>query len=253
MLRIPDDLRAFLRDVAVRLDSGDRAALLGPDAIHHDCARGGRVEGELFRFTYFAQGGHGRWELELDEARIRAIAGGGVDEIEAEELEPGTRTTRGEPLIVWGEYPDDALRVRGELELAFALDALQAISTVGPPSTLRLWSSADDQVFAVIDGDLCALYVVCSSRGYGTSVGDPTRGDSFQAGELAVPWSHCVPWRTARPALLQFATSGELGDHVILDGTIPSQLLVLSDCSRFDELATRAPPPADPAVTSLPR
>ena len=33
-------------------------------------------------------------------------------EVEANELDPSTRTMRGEPLLVWGEYDEDALRVR---------------------------------------------------------------------------------------------------------------------------------------------
>jgi hypothetical protein len=159
------------------------------------------------------------------------------------------------PLLVWGEYREDALRIRSDGDLEVALDALHAIAGVDPVS-LRLWSAADTQVLAVINGHDCALYVV-GEHGYGTSVGDPTRRETFElvdhdVGALAIPWSDCIPWRVARPALLRFAAHGELGDQVIVEGRIPSQLLVLGDFDRAAELETREPPPADPALSSLP-
>jgi len=255
---IPPEFRAFMREVAAKLEwIDDRTALLGPDALEHECGRGGRVEGtDVYRFMYFATDGHGRSEIELSASQIRAIADDQLDEVEAAELEPGTSSRRGEPLLVWGEYDVDALRVRSLIDLEVALDALHAIGGI-TPCVIRLWSTSDDQVVAVLDGNQGALYVVGSSKGYGTSVGDPTHEGSFDAvdhdiGAFAVLWSHCVPWRVVRASLLRFAESGDLGEGVILDGSIPSQLLMLGDVDRAAELQMRRPPPANPALSSLP-
>ena len=62
-----------------------------------------------------------------------------------------------------------------------------------------------------------------------------------------------IPWRIARAALLRFAEHGDLGDEVILDGSIPTQFLMLGDYDRAAELETRRMPPTDPAQSSLPR
>ena len=167
------------------------------------------------------------------------------------------RIARGEALVVWGEYDVDALRVRSLHDLGVVLDALQAIGTAAP-CTLRLWSTSDAQLLAVLDGLACAIYVVRSEEGYGTSIGDPTRDDSLElvdhdVGALALPRRDFIPWRLARPALLHFAEHGSLGAEVMLDGSIPSQLLMLGDFDRAAELETRRAPPADPALCSLPR
>jgi len=101
---IPDEFRAFMREVAAKVDwIDDRAQLLGPDALEHECGRGGRVGGgDLYRFMYFARDGHARWELELREQQIRDIAAGHLLEIDGQELDPNTRNTSGNPLVVWG-------------------------------------------------------------------------------------------------------------------------------------------------------
>jgi hypothetical protein len=122
---------------------------------------------------------------------------------------------------------------------------------------VRLWSKSDEQAVAVFNGFDCAIYVVHSVHGYGRSVGDPTLVDAFEVvdhdlGAVAIPCADFVPWRVAKPALLRFAEKGELGDGVILEGTIPTQLLYLGDFDRAAALATRRPPPADPTLTSLP-
>jgi hypothetical protein len=259
LFKIPEDFRAFMRQAASQLDWGeDTAAEIGPDAMTHECGRGGRIAGShKFQFTYFTPDGHGRWGIVLTPQQIRAIAAGELSEVEADELEQHTRTSRGEPLLVWGDYDEDALRVRSPHELGIALDALRAYAA-NEPRLFRLWSSSDDQVVTVLNANDCALYVVQYIEGYGTSVGDPTRNDSFEltdhdAGTLVVPWSDCVPWRVARPALLKFADTGDLGLEVILDGRLPGQLLMLGDFDRASELATRRPPPADVALSSLPR
>ena len=257
--RIQADFRELMREVAAKLEWGDDpASVTGDRAFEAECGHGGRVGGgDLFRFTYIGNGGHERWELELRTQQIRDIAAGLVDEIEGRPLEGNSRVTRGEALLVWGEYDEDALRVRSMSDLAVALDALAAIGTI-EPCLVRLWSTADDQVVAVLNGQDCALYIVGSQHGYGTSVGDPTRTGTFElvdhdVGSVAIRWADCIPWRIARPALLRFAEHGDLGTEVILDGSIPSALLMLGDVDRASELATRRTPAPDPAATSLPR
>ncbi len=247
-----------MREVAAKVDwVDDRSVLVGPEALTHECGRGGLIEGgDRFRFQYFANDGHGRWEVELGEQQIRDIANGVLDEVDALELQPNTRTMRGEPLLVWGEYDEDALRVRSARDLEVALDGLHAIGGI-EPLLIRLWSAADEQVVAVMNGPECALYVVRGEHGYGTSIGDPTRTGTFDIvdqdlGALSIPWSHCVAWRLARSALLRFAQLGAIGDEVLLDGTIPTYMLMLGDYDRDAELANRRKPVADPALSSLP-
>jgi hypothetical protein len=253
---IPDDFRAFMRDVAGKVDWGDREDLRGSEALQHACGRGGLVEGGTFRFTYLEKDGHGRWEIELSEQQIRDIANGILVEVEGVQLAEGTRTARGDALLVWGEYDEDALRTRSTNELAIALDGLRAIGTV-QPCLVRLWSTGDDQAVAAFSGPDCAIYVVQSAAGYGRSVGDPTRTDSIElvdhdVGPVTIPCSDSVPWPIARAALLRFAERGDLGDDVILDGSIPTTFLMLGDFDRDAELATRRQPPTDPVLSSLP-
>jgi len=255
---IPADFRALMREVVAKMEWGDDlSAVTGGRAFEAECGYGGRVDTDLYRFTYIVNGGHERWELDLHSQQIRDIAAGLLDEVEGRQLEGNSRVMRGEPLLVWGEYDEDALRVRSGSDLAVALDALYAIGSI-EPCTARLWSTSDDQVVAVFNGQECALYVVGSQHGYGTSVGDPTRMGTFElvdhdVGAVGIRWADCVPWRVARPALLRFAEHGDLGDQVILDGSVPAGMLVLGDFDRASELATRRTPAADPAATSLPR
>jgi hypothetical protein len=250
---VPDPFREFMRDVTSQLDWGE-GALTGPDAIEAECGRGGRIEGtDVFRFVYTEN--DRRYEIELREQQIRDIANGNLSEVDASPVET-TKVAKGEPLLVWGEYDDDALRVRTLGDLALALDVLQSIS-IQFPLAIRLWTAADDQLVCVLNGLDCALYVVASQHGYGSSVGDPTRDDTFELtdhdiGVVTVRWADFVPWRVTRPALLRFAEYGDLGDAVILDGTIPSQLLMLGDFDRAAELESRRDAPVDPARSSLP-
>jgi hypothetical protein len=252
---IPDEFRAFMRDVVANVDwIDDRAALVGREALVHECGHGGLLaNSDRFRFVYFARGGQRRWTIELLEQQIRDIAAGRLEEVDASELAP--TTLHGEPLLVWGARTDDALRLRSPAELAVALDALHAIGVI-EPLLVRLWSRDDEQLVCALNGDDCALYVV-AGEGYGTSMGDPTRAGSFELGgdhlgKLAVPWSHCVPWRVAHQAIVCFAETGTLGENVGLDGSLPTSLLMLGDLDRAAELATRGEPPSDPACSSLP-
>ena len=258
LFKIPDDFRAFMREVAAKVDFGEIGTAVGDYALEHECGRGGKIEAgrDVYRFTYLAKDGSGRWEITLHEQEIRDIAGGILIEVPAVLLAQGTRTTRGDALVVWGEYDDDALRIRTVTDLCIALDGMHARGTV-EPCLLRMWSPSDEQAVVVFHGFECAIYVVHSVDGYGRSVGDPTRVDTFElvdhdVGEISIPSTDLVPWRVARPALLQFVEHGTLGDSVILEGTIPTQFLFLGDFDRAAELATRRLPPGDPAASSLP-
>jgi hypothetical protein len=254
---IPEDFRALMRDVVGKLEWGDDlAAVTGARAFEAECGYGGRIHGDLYRFTYIVNGGHERWEIEVRSQQIRDIAAGTIVEVEGRQLEGNSRVMRGEPLLVWGEYDEDALRVRSMADLGVALDALCAIGAI-EPCVGRLWSTADDQVVVIFNGLDCALYVVGSQHGYGTSVGDPTRAGTFEVtdhelGTVAIRWADCIAWKVARPALLRFAEHGDLGDQVLLDGSIPSALLMLGDFDRASALATRRTPAPDPSATSLP-
>lgn len=248
-----------MREVAAKVDFGEIGTAVGDNALEHECGRGGRVEhgSSVYRFTYLGKDGHSRWEIELREQQIRDIAAGLILEIEAQQLAEGTRANRGDALIVWGEYDEDALRIRGLTELGIALDAMSAASLV-EPCLIRLWSTSDAQAVAAMNGTECAVYVVESEQGYGRSVGDPTRDGTFEildhdVGTVEIPWCDMIPWRVAREAILRFAERGDLGEHVILDGSIPTQFLMLGDYDRAAELATRRSPTADPAQSSLPR
>ncbi|MBV8757986.1 MAG: hypothetical protein JO257_11940 [Deltaproteobacteria bacterium] len=256
--RIPDDFRAMVRDVIARLDFGDEGSVVGARAFEAECGFGGRVDKkDLFRFQYIANGGHERYEVELRQQQLRDIAAGLIEEVDARALEGNSRVARGEPLLVWGEYDEDALRVRSLTDLGVALDALYSIGGIDPV-LFRLWSTGDDQIVGVCNGIECALYIVASQHGYGTSVGDPTRNGTFEltdhdVGPVAIPWADCVSWRIARPALLRFAEHGDLGTDVMLDGSLPSIFLMLGDYDRAAELATRRTPMHEPARTSLPQ
>jgi hypothetical protein len=256
-LAISAEFRLFMRDVVAKIDwLDDRALLVGPEALVHECGRGGLLaNSERFRFVYIARDGHGLWSVELVENQVRDIASGRLDEVEARQLDP-TRGGHGESLLVWGPYDDDALRARSPVELSIALEALRAIGFI-EPLLARLWSTTDEQLLCALNGDDCALYVV-AGYDYGTSMGDPTRTGTFElaghdVGNLAVPWSHCVPWRVARDAILSFAETGTLGEHVGLDGSLPTNLLVLGDFDRETALAARRRPTTDAACSSLPR
>ena len=248
-----------MREVAAKVDFGEIGTAVGDYALEHECGRGGKVEAgrDVYRFTYLARDGHGRWEITLREQQIRDIAGGLIDEIEAMPLAEGTRTQRGDALVVWGEYDEDALRVRTRTDLGVALDALYAVG-LQDPCVVRMWSARDDQAVAVMNGFECAIYVIASEHGYGRSVGDPTRTevlelDDHDLGKIECSMADFVPWRTARPALMLFVEKGMVGDSVILDGTIPTQLLFFADFDRAAEMGTRRPPVGDPAQSSLVR
>jgi len=171
-------------------------------------------------------------------------------------LAEGTRVIHGDPLLVWGEYDEDALRIRSAPDLAIALDALHGLST-REPCLVRLWSTSDDQAVAVLSGPDAAVYLV-GGQGYGRSIGDAHRTDVVEVsdhdvGPIQISCADCISWQVARAALLNFADSGDLGDRVRLDGSIPTQLIMFGDYDRAAELETRRDPPADPALSSLPR
>jgi hypothetical protein len=259
---VPDDFRAFMRAVAGYLDAPSGDKLLDSEAAFRDeCGYGGRIDGSgMYRFSYLTVDGVHRWTIVLDELEIRAISDGLQIEAEGERSEivrTRHRKPSGDPLLIWGAYNDDALVVRSLDDLVTALDILQRYAA-DKPRILRVWSPSDDQLVAVICGELCALYVIESIEGYATSTGDRRRTDSFEAFDhddnpLIVPWADCVAWPAACRALIRFATHGDLGTEVRVEGRIPSQLLMHGELDRQAVLAVRAEPASDPRRSSLPR
>lgn len=266
---VPDDFRAFMKQVVSYLDApsgSDTGAKFvdAEDALQDETGYGGRVDGaDLYRFTYITSNGHHKWVVELREAAIREIADGLLIEVMGERFEllrTNRREPKGHPLLIWGEYGDDALLVRDHTELVDALDALHALAQTSP-RMLRMWSAADDQVIAMMWQDDCALYVVESLDGYSTSRGEGERAQrtgSFPIVDhdgrpFSVPYQDCVPWAVARGALLQFIDRGDLGTELRSDGSIPSGLLMMGDVDREAALEPRAEPPRMLEVSSIPR
>ena len=258
---IPDDFRAFMRSVVGYLDTAsDDKVLDAEDALEHECGYGGRIDGvDTYRFRYLTANGHHRWDVILREAQIREISDGLLIEVDAERFDL-VRTHRrapvGDPLLVWGEYADDALSVSNEDELLSALDTLNR-SAQARPRMLRLWTAADDQLVAAMSGDECALYIVESAEGYATSMGNQGRTDSFEVEDhegrmLTVPWADCVSWDYARRALVRFLEHSDLGD-IPVEGRIPTSLLMMGDYDRAAALAARVSTPRELAQSSLPR
>src|SRR6185295_1962594 len=178
---VPDDFRAFLRTVVDYLDGPVTGTLIdAEDAFHAACGHGGRIAGtSTYRFTYLTADGAQRWTIVLDELALRAIVDGLQIEADGEVARTGLRQRSGDPLLVWGAYNDDALIVHSLDDLAAALDTLRRYA-LDKPRILRMWSSSDDQLLAVLWGDECALYVLESVDGYATSSGDPQRSDAFE-------------------------------------------------------------------------
>jgi hypothetical protein len=259
---VPDDFRAFMQDVVRCLDApGAEPALLdAEDALQHETGYGGRTDSGSFRFTYLSRDGRDRWIVELAEAAVRDIADGLLIEVMGERIDLARATQRepkGHPLLIWGEYGDDALVPRDRSELMAALDTLHALAGAAP-RMLRLWSATDDQIVAMIWRDDCALYVVESHDGYATSCGDTRRKDAFELVDYdgqpyAVPYHDCVPWPAARDALLRFVERGDLGSRIRIEGRIPTGLLMMGELDRAAVLAARVEPPRTVEQTSLMR
>ncbi len=258
---IPEDFRDFMKSVVVYLDTPHPGQMLdAEDALDSECGYGGRIDGvDTFLFRYLSRDGHQRWDVTLKEAQIRDIADGLLIEVEAEPFEivrTSRRTPVGEPLLVWGEYPEDALRIRSAEDLLAAFDTLHMMAA-DRPKLVRVWTAADDQLVMALWGDRCALYVVDSPDGYATSMGDPTLNESFvvtdhEGRPLMVPLADCVSWDYARRALVRFVEHSDLGD-VPVEGRIPSQLLMLGDVDRKTALGARPDIGNDLETTSLRR
>ena len=258
---VPDDFRTFMQRVVKYLDTpGEQKFLDAEDALQDETGYGGRIDPDNYRFTYITRDGLYKWELPLREAAIRDIADGLLIEVMGERRDVARTKQRqpsGTPLLVWGEYVDDALAVQNEEQFLAAIDALRTAS-FDAPRVLRVWSAMDDQCVAVLKGDACALYVVESIDGYGSSTGDSSRTESFEVidhdgNSLTVPWADCIGWNVARRALVHFLQQGELGQDVVIDGRIPSLLLMMGDIDRKAALATRGAAPSELERSSLPR
>lgn len=259
---IPDDFRAFMQQVVAYLDGPSEDKFLdAEDALQDETGYGGRFDGaDLYRFVYITADGLYKWELAVREAAVREIADGLLIEVSGERFDivrTHHRESVGMPLLIWGEYGDDALHARDDAELLRALDGLHAAARL-QPRMLRMWTAADDQVIACLWREDCALYVVESADGYSTSCGEPGRAsEGFEVVDdgrpMQVPPGDCVPWERARNALLRFAERGELGPEIRVDGRIPSQLLMMGDVDRKAALAARGDAPRQVASSSLPR
>ncbi|HET9620842.1 MAG TPA: hypothetical protein VFP84_05735 [Kofleriaceae bacterium] len=251
-----------MRAVVAYLDAPGTDKLLdAEDAFHDECGHGGRIDGvSRYRFAYLTPDGAYRWVITIDEHEIRAIVDGLQIEAEGERFEvvrTNARQPTGAPLLIWGAYNDDALLVQSLDDLTIALDTLR-VYALDKPRIVRMWSSSDDQLVAVMWRDHCALYVIESVDGYATSTGDHRRTDSFEVTDhdglaLVVPWADCVAWGPASRALGRFAAHGELGPEIAIEGRIPSQLLMHGELDRQAVLAMRAEPARDPRRSSLPR
>jgi len=172
---IPDDFRAFMQRVVAYVDTPSENQFLdAEDALQDTTGYGGRIDGDNYKFTYITADGLHKWELPLKLAAVRDIADGLLVEIMGEKTEivrTKHRAPSGEPLLVWGEYLEDSLSVSSDEAFLAALDSLQS-SSYDAPRIIRIWSATDDQCVVVMKGDACALYVVESLDGYGTSTGD---------------------------------------------------------------------------------
>ena len=253
---IPDDFRAFMQRVVAYVDMPSDQFLDAEDALRDNTGYGGRIDGDNYKFTYITSDGLNKWELPLDLAAIRDIADGLLVEVmgtKTEIVRTKERAPSGEPLLVWGEYLEDSLSVKSEESFLAALDSLQGASH-DAPRIVRIWSATDDQCVAVIRGDACALYVVESLDGYGTSRGDLARTDSFEVmdhdGAMTIPWADCIPWARAREGLACFVRRGDVGD-IELEGRIPSMLLMMGEIDRKAALASRGPAPTELKRSSL--
>jgi hypothetical protein len=262
LLLVPDDLRAFMRSVVDYLDSPAPDKFLdAEDAFQDECGYGGRIDGaEQYRFTYLSADGQHRWSIPLRESEIRAIADGLQIEAAAQKFDvvrTRHREASGDPLLVWGEYPDDALLVSSHDDLVAALELLHQ-ATGAVPRMIRLWSTTDDQLIAVIWRGACALYVIESLDGYATSVGDASRNEIYEARDhdkrsFQVPAADFLSWPVASRALARFAAHGELGPEIATEGRIPSYLLMFGEVDRQTLLGMRPTPPRDRTQTSLSR
>lgn len=257
---IPDDFRAFMQHVVTCIDTPGQL-LDGDDALRVECGYGGRIDSsDSYHFTYLSGDGEHRWSITLREAAIRNIADGLLIEVMGEQQEivrTQRRVPSGAPLLIWGEYGDDALSPRENAEVLAALDSLHD-SAIDQPLMLRMWSNCDDQLVAVVWGERCALYVLESLAGYATSTGDASQTDAFPAYDhdgkpLVVPFADCVAWPLARGAMLHFLTHGDLGPTITVEGRIPSMLLMMGDVDRKAVLAARAEPPREVSRSSIPR
>jgi hypothetical protein len=259
---IPDDFRAFMQQVVRYLDApGDEPKFLdAEDALQHETGYGGRIDPDAYRFTYISTNGHHKWVVQMTEAAIRDIADGLLIEVMGERFDivrTMHREPKGHPLLIWGEFGDDALVVRDRVELLHALDSLHALARAAP-RLLHAWSAADDQIVAMIWRDDCALYVIESLDGYATSCGDRGRTDAFELVDhggrrFEVPYQDCVPWPIARDALARFIERGELGPEIRTEGRIPTGLLMMGEIDRGAALEARAEAPRTVAGSSIPR
>ena len=170
------------------------------------------------------------------------------------------RLLTGEPLLIWGEYGDDALRVRNTATLIEALDTLHELAQE-QPRMLRLWTAADDQVVAVANDDhvcavrrrvagwLCDVVRRDQARPIRSTVIDHDGRTLRCRGRRLHPVVRARAMRCSTSS--STATSGRRYE---VEGRIPSLLLMMGDVDRKAALETRARATASGSTrSSLPR
>lgn len=259
-VQVTESLRQLMAEVVTRLDSTDEDVFLdADDAVQVDDAYGGRVKRGSFRFVYLPDDAT-RWVITLRERQVRDVADGHLQVVSAER-ETAARPERapecGDPLLVWGDGPAEALAVRDPEHVRVVLAALAAGAT-RTPRWFRLWSRRDDLMFGVITVGECRLQIVWSDGRYATSRGTDEQTETFEApnakgGLTKISWAECIDWRIALQAALEFTSTGNLGDLPVKEEVWPD-VVVRAAGGRAKELASRpTPPPTDPATSSLPR
>ncbi|HEY3445828.1 MAG TPA: hypothetical protein VGK67_05650 [Myxococcales bacterium] len=260
VFEVPEDLRAFLLEVVEAIDqvpAQERAqAFRAEDAFQSGCGYGGR-DGERFRFVYFPERRGERWILALDEAEIRAFAGGArrllTPRIEKAERKP-QRWPSGEGLLVWGRTSREAMAAGDLQELACALEALRGQGKRSP-QVFRLWSRLDDLLRAVVFEDRCALQVAFQDGTCLRTQGDPAAPGELEAEDVdgtqfKVRWAHALAWEQVAQALPTFVQTGELGSLPTQDTSEP-RLAQLASLGRRGALHDLGPVPRGLEGTSL--
>jgi hypothetical protein len=257
-LSVDDPVRELMSEVVARLDSSDEDAFLdADDAVQVECAYGGRIGPDRFSFVYLPDRTT-TWTFELSERQVRDVASGFYGTIPAIRRERAAaeerRAESGHALLLWGDGPRDGVLLQGGEDARHALTALRA-SVAGQPLWFRLWSRRDELLFGVVTRDEWCLQAVWPGQGYASSQGDDAQTETFEGptikgGKRPIPWSHCVDWRIALEAAVEFARSGALGD-LPRRSRIDPDVLIHATRGRARDWKGPSPVPASLEASSL--
>ena len=250
-----------MREVAAKVDFGEIGTAVGDNALEHECGRGGRHRARLVDVSVHVprEDGHWRWEIELREQQIRDIASGLIERSTAIQLAEGTRTQRGDALdrvgrIRRGRAAHVAAR-RSSTSRSMRCRAIEHVRAAADPSCGH---AAISRCVAALNGLDCALYVVASERATDersairrVTIRSSRRPRRRQRSRFRGRISSRGGSRARRSC--GSPSTAISASKVILDGSIPTQFLMLGDYDRAAELETRRAPPTDPAQSSLPR